>query len=199
MGINYKDKREQLIIDNMGLVYHIAKKYIKPLYQDYEDYIQEGMIGLIVAADRFDDSIGTKFTTYAVPYILGHMKRYRRDNTLVKYSRSIHDKYVKLIQYKLEHPEAPDIELMNQLNIENDIFQIIATYGDEQISSLDKEIEGRDNSSISFLETIPDTGYINEFESRMNEDSLLKIAEDVLITASKLHRAIYDEYLYGLP
>lgn len=80
--------REQLVTENMRLVYRIsARFYGKGI--DNEDLHQIGAIGLITAIDKFDASFGVRFSTYAVPMILGEIKRYFRDNGPIKVSRSI--------------------------------------------------------------------------------------------------------------
>ncbi|HPO05458.1 MAG TPA: SigB/SigF/SigG family RNA polymerase sigma factor [Bacillota bacterium] len=80
--------REQLIEQNTGLVKNIALKYINIGYE-FEDLLQIGFIGLLKAIDRFDSKYDVMFSTYAVPMILGEIKRYLRDDGRVKVSRQI--------------------------------------------------------------------------------------------------------------
>lgn len=88
--------RTRLITENMGLVVCIAKRYIGR-GQELEDLIQIGLIGLIKAVDRFDMGYDVKFSTYSVPLIQGEIRRFLRDDGLVKVSRSL-----KTIHYKAE-------------------------------------------------------------------------------------------------
>lgn len=88
--------RTRLITENMGLVVSIAKRYIGR-GQELEDLIQIGLIGLIKAVDRFDMEYDVKFSTYSVPLIQGEIRRFLRDDGLVKVSRSL-----KTIHYKAE-------------------------------------------------------------------------------------------------
>lgn len=80
--------REQQICDNMGLVYALARRFIGRGIE-YEDLVQAGSMGLVKATDGFDESRGLKFSTYAVPVILGEMRRLFRDGGIVKVSRSL--------------------------------------------------------------------------------------------------------------
>lgn len=80
--------REQLIENNTGLVKNIALKYINTGYE-FEDLLQIGFIGLLKAVDRFDTKYDVMFSTYAVPMILGEIKRHLRDDGRVKISRQL--------------------------------------------------------------------------------------------------------------
>ena len=83
------------IEENMGLVHSVAKRFIGRGVE-YEDLVQIGSIGLIKASKNFDDATGYKFSTYAVPMIIGEIKRYLRDDGMVKVSRSIKEKAGKI-------------------------------------------------------------------------------------------------------
>lgn len=84
-------QREKRINDNLGLVHSCAQRF-KNRGVEYEDLFQAGCIGLIKAVDGFDESLGYVFSTYAVPAILGEMKRIFRDGGAVKVSRSIKER-----------------------------------------------------------------------------------------------------------
>ncbi len=88
--------RNRLITENMGLVVSVAKRYIGR-GQDLEDLVQIGLIGLIKAVDRFDISYDVMFSTYSVPLIQGEIRRFLRDDGIVKVSRNL-----KTIHYKAE-------------------------------------------------------------------------------------------------
>lgn len=83
-----------LIENNMGLVYSIVSKLDNRGYER-EDLVQIGAIGLIKAVDKFDTSFGVQFSTYAVPMILGEIKRFMRDDGAIKISRSIKETAIK--------------------------------------------------------------------------------------------------------
>lgn len=88
--------RDELVTSNMGLVKTIARRYAGR-GQEIEDLIQIGLIGLIKAIDRFDMSYEVQFSTYAVPLITGELRRFLRDDGMVKVSRSL-----KTIHYRAE-------------------------------------------------------------------------------------------------
>lgn len=79
--------REALCRENMGLVHNVAKKF--SVNYDFEDLVQTGSIGLIKAIDNFDIDMGVKFSTYAVPMIIGEIRRFMRDDGPLKVSRSL--------------------------------------------------------------------------------------------------------------
>ena len=83
MQAGEKEVREVLIEQNLGLVHHIVKRFLNRGY-DTEDLFQIGVIGLIKAIDKFDPSFDVKFSTYAVPLIAGEIKRFLRDDGMVK-------------------------------------------------------------------------------------------------------------------
>lgn len=96
--IEYKNgdlsARDKLASENMGLVWNIAKRF-SSAGADIEDLAQTGSVGLIKAIDNFDLSFGVKFSTYAVPMIIGEIKRFLRDDGILKVSRSIKEKAQK--------------------------------------------------------------------------------------------------------
>lgn len=83
-----------MIEENIGLVHSIAKRFTGRGV-DYEDLFQSGCIGLIKAVDHFDESKGFKFSTYAVPVIMGEIRRLFRDGGAIKVSRSLKEKSVR--------------------------------------------------------------------------------------------------------
>ncbi|WP_366922416.1 RNA polymerase sporulation sigma factor SigF [Metallumcola ferriviriculae] len=83
-----EEAREQLINCNLKLVFNVVKRFDNRGY-DLDDLFQIGTIGLIKAIDKFDMSYGVKFSTYAVPMIVGEIRRFLRDDSPVKVSRSL--------------------------------------------------------------------------------------------------------------
>ena len=105
-----KDAKEKLINGNLKLVLSILKRFNNSKY-NMDDLFQVGVIGLIKAIDNFDVSLNLKLSTYAVPLILGEIKRYIRDNTSIRVSRSIKDLAYKILKYQdeylINHGEYP--------------------------------------------------------------------------------------------
>ena len=95
--------RDELILNNLGLVGSCASRFIGKGI-DYEDLYSSGCVGLIKAADGFDDSLGFAFSTYAVPSILGEIRRLFRDGGAVKISRTLKEK-ARQLQFVKENLE----------------------------------------------------------------------------------------------
>ena len=96
-----KSARDAFIVGNMRLVLSLVKRFrIKNLGVD--DVFQAGCIGLIKAIDGFDVSVGVKFSTYAVPMIIGEIKRYLRDGNSLRVSRSIRDMAYRALKAREE-------------------------------------------------------------------------------------------------
>lgn len=93
------DKRDAFIEENIGLVHSIASRF-KGKGVEYDDLFQTGCVGLIKAVDNFDETLGYKFSTYAVPVIMGEIKRIFRDGGTVKVSRSLKEKSLVLQREK---------------------------------------------------------------------------------------------------
>lgn len=93
------DAKDKLINGNLKLVLSILRSFNKPGV-NLDDLFQVGVIGLIKAIDNFNLSYGLKLSTYAVPLIIGEIKRYLRDNTAIRVSRSTKDLAYQIIKFK---------------------------------------------------------------------------------------------------
>ena len=96
-----KKAREELIAGNLKLVLSVIRRF-SGRGENPDDLFQVGCIGLIKAIDNFDLSHGVKFSTYAVPMIIGELRRYLRDNTPIRVSRSVRDLAYKALTVKDE-------------------------------------------------------------------------------------------------
>jgi RNA polymerase sporulation-specific sigma factor len=94
-----KQARDELISGNLRLVLSVIQSF-QNRGENPDDLFQVGCIGLIKAVDNFDMSLDVKFSTYAVPMILGEVRRYLRDNNMVRVSRSLRDLAYKALQAK---------------------------------------------------------------------------------------------------
>lgn len=112
--------RDELILNNLGLVGSCASRFLGKGV-DYDDLYSAGCIGLIKAVDRFDESLGFAFSTYAVPSILGEIRRIFRDGGAVKISRSLKEKARILIIEKEK--------LQKELGVEPTISEIAERMG----------------------------------------------------------------------
>ena len=107
-------KKEEIVNGNLKLVLSLIKKYNNGKY-DMNDLFQIGCIGLIKAVDNFDPNYGVMFSTYAVPLILGEVKRFIRDSTEMRIARSIRDNAYKILKFKDEYLLKNGIEPTNDI------------------------------------------------------------------------------------
>ncbi len=115
------DDKSSVINDNLGLVHSCAKRF-QGRGIEYDDLFQAGCVGLVKAAENFDPSLGYKLSTYAVPVILGEIKRLFRDGGSVKISRSLKELSLKVSraseELELSKGREPTIsELSERLGI----------------------------------------------------------------------------------
>jgi RNA polymerase sporulation-specific sigma factor len=161
--------REELVNGNLKLVLSILKKYTNRT-DNMDDLFQIGCVGLMKAIDNFDLSHEVKFSTYAVPMILGEVRRYLRDNNSIRVSRSLRDLAYKSLQTKEE--------LTNKLGLVPTHQQIAEVLG---VSELDVTIAlDSMREPVSIFEPIyndgGDTIYLYEqLEDKRNESKDLDI------------------------
>jgi RNA polymerase sporulation-specific sigma factor len=108
-----QEAREQLIAGNLRLVLSVIQRF-SSRNENADDLFQVGCIGLIKAIDNFDTSMHVKFSTYGVPMIVGEIRRYLRDNSSMRVSRSMRDTAYKVLQakeaYLAEHQKEPTVD-----------------------------------------------------------------------------------------
>lgn len=138
--------RELIVTQNIGLVKNLALKYASGYYET-DDLMQVGFVGLVKAIDRFDTKFDVMFSTYAVPMILGEIKRFLRDDGKIKVSRQlkIEMKNLKTIQqeYYNKYGQSPKISyLANEMGVSREhIVQILEAIDSmANIESLDNEL-----------------------------------------------------------
>ncbi len=149
------DTREEMIKSNIGLVHSIANRF-RGRGADYEDLFQSGCVGLIKAVDNFDKSKGFAFSTYAVPVIMGEIRRIFRDGGAIKVSRSLKEKAIKaqslrekFINKELREPTVSELSRLLDCSEEEtaEILNVITpmislnSCGDEGDDTLDIPID----------------------------------------------------------
>jgi RNA polymerase sporulation-specific sigma factor len=160
-----KQAKELIVNQNIGLVKNLAMKYAVGSYE-IEDLMQIGFVGLVKAIERFDTSFDVMFSTYAVPMILGEIKRYIRDDGKIKISRQlkIEMKNLKNIQqeYYNKYGKSPKISyLASQLEVTTEhVMEIL-----EAIDSL-ANVESLDNQLLP--EGAHYTEYVDEEQQNVN-------------------------------
>ena len=170
-----KEAREILIEENLGLVRHIVKRFIGRGY-DPEDLFQIGCIGLIKAIDKFDLQFDVRFSTYAVPMIQGEIKRFLRDDGMVKVSRTLKENGWKIKQAaerlsQLYGREATLQELAAEtaLSVEDIVMALDANV---EVESIYKSVYQSDGNEIYLVDQVVDSaGGCTAGVSRVNEDA----------------------------
>lgn len=144
---------EDLLEKNKGLIWSIIKRFQDRGYE-LEDLYQVGAMGFIKCIKRFDSSFEVKLSTYAVPYILGEVKRYLRDNGPIKVSRSLKELAMKAIEIKNEYyrkngQEIKIEELAKLLNTSKEELAL-ALESSRPINSIDEQLydEGEDGMTL---------------------------------------------------
>ena len=163
-----KEDMTKLIEDNNGLIWSIVRRFGGRGY-DIEDLYQIGSIGFIKAIQRFDTSFEVRLSTYAVPYILGEIKRYIRDDGPIKVSRSIKELNVKIQELQKEylHKYGREIkleEISKELRIAKEEITM-AMDSTKPVDSIEsaKYTDNKTDKTVSILERIS-TGKDEETE-----------------------------------
>ena len=186
---------EKIIMGNMKLILSVIKNFNNRC-DNQDDLFQIGCIGLIKAINNFDVQYNLKFSTYAVPMIVGEIKRYLRDNTPVRISRQIKELAYKSLKAKEEYIEKNNIEptdevLADILNVETSDIQE-ALNSTQSVVSLYDTVYGEGEESIFIIDQLSD-------ESQSSEKTINYIT--LKHALSKLNKSqidvIRDRYYLG--
>lgn len=169
-----EEARAQLVEENTGLVWCIVKRYYNR-GAEADDLFQIGSIGLLKAIDKFDLSYDVKFSTYAVPMISGEIKRFLRDDGMIKVSRSLKELAYRaygceaVMQEKLGR-DPTVTELAEELGVETEeLTMALEASGD--IESLHKPIYQKEGQEIRLMDKLPQK---REEEDKILDHMLLK-------------------------
>ncbi len=164
-----KAARDRLIQENTGLVWSIVRRFSNRGYEP-EDLFQIGSIGLIKAIDRFDIGYEVKFSTYAVPLIIGEIRRYLRDDGMLKVSRTLKEYAWKISQassqWQYRYGRDPTLEELAETTgiRREEIVQAMAA--NTEVDSYDRPVPGNDGKELTLGDQISDQK--NEMEQRIN-------------------------------
>lgn len=152
-----------LVKNNLGLVYNIAKRFSGRGYE-LEDLNQIGALGLIKSIKKFDTSFDVQLSTYSVPFIMGEIKRYIRDDGKIKVSRSIKELGAKINQIQREYylKNGQDIKIEQIAEIlkvtKEDIALAIDANSSAIVTSINEPVYSKDSSkTLNVEDIIPDT------------------------------------------
>lgn len=192
---NDKTAKEELINGNLKLILSILKGYTNR-YENMDDLFQVGCIGLIKAIDNFDLSHDVKFSTYAVPMILGEIRRFLRDSSSIRISRSIKDTAYKALKAKEELIKTlgkePSIdEISAYLNI-NSLDIAIALDSTKETISMQEPIYNDGGDTIYLEDQLDDKKNTN---NKIDTHILIKDAINTLKDKEKY--IILSRYFEG--
>lgn len=175
-----KKAREQLVEENMGLVWSIVKRF-SGRGTDMEDLFQIGAMGLIKAIDKFDTSFEVKFSTYAVPMIAGEIKRFLRDDGMVKVSRTLKENCWKIHRetegFRQQKGREPTIEELSELTrlLPEEIAMAIESAA--EVESIYKTIPQKDGSEVCLLDRMESQG--SGMQQLLNKVVLEQLLEEL--------------------
>ena len=188
-----KEARKVLIEQNLGLVHHIVKRFTGRGIEA-EDLFQIGTIGLMKSIDKFDTHFEVKFSTYAVPLIAGEIKRFLRDDGMVKVSRSIKENGIrvfaareKLLKEKNGEPTLNEVAQATGLTVEEVVTAMEANH---QVDSIYRSVYGKDGKEILLVDQLKSHGEETE-EQIMNRLMVRQLVKDLDETEEKLIRMRY--------
>ena len=206
--------RELYIKGNLRLVLSIIKRF-SASNENVDDLFQIGCIGLMKAIDNFDTTLNVKFSTYAVPMIIGEIRRYLRDNNSIRVSRSLRDTAYKALYAKeaymkrnLKEPTIDEIALEIGLNKEEIVYALDAiqspvslyepvyTEGGDTLYVMD-QISDKKNKEENWIEDISLKEAMNRLEARQRHiiemrfyegKTQMEVAQEIGISQAQVSR-----------
>lgn len=151
--------RDKLLIENTGLIWSVVRRFLNRGHEG-EDLFQIGCIGMLKAIDRFDLKYKVAFSTYAVPLITGEIRRFLRDDGIIKISRTIKENQVKIIgeteKFKEKNKRGPTIEeIAKGCNLsKEDVVTAIESL--REVESIYRETDSSDGKTTNIIDKIED-------------------------------------------
>ncbi len=186
--------KEELVNANLKLVLSILKRF-NTTEDNINDMFQIGCIGLIKAIDNFDITIGVKFSTYAVPLILGEIKRAFRDSNPIRISRGIKEIAYKILEYKEKYINKYGVEPSNELiskklNIEEYLIAYALNSLKEPVS-IYSPIYNESGDTIYLLDQL------SIKEKEYDKETLIALRKSLNKLKDREKKIIYSRYFYG--
>lgn len=179
-----KEAKEKLILENTGLVWNVVKGFYGRGY-DKEELFQIGCIGLMKSIERFDLNFNVKFSTYAVPLIAGEIRRFFRDDGIIKVSRKwkeegyrIYQSIQKLTQELGRNPDLIELSEHSGISVEEIVMAMDAN---AEVESLNRTYQS-EGKEISVMDRIPSD---DNMEEKILENIALNQAMDELSEREK--------------
>ena len=174
--------KELLFKKNIGLIHHVLKRFMSRTGCDMEDLFQIGAIGLLKAIEKFDTEFGVCFSTYAVPLIFGEIRRFLRDDGMLRVSRGIKENAIlinrvrqEMIEESGNEPTLLELSDRTGLSVENIVLALDAG---REVESLYKTMYESDGNELLLLDTIGGTLDNDRLINRLFVEGLLKILDE---------------------
>lgn len=191
-----KSSRDKLIADNLGLVHTIVRRF-EHRGHEREELFQIGCIGLMKAIDYFDLSLKLAFSTYAVPMIMGEIRRYLRDDGMVKVSRTLKEQGYKISKAKEllsselgREPSLLEISALTELSVDE---ILMAQEANREVESIYQPVYGSDGDELLLIDQISDknqNGYMEEPEKEAVLNEI--VIKQLLETLSEQERRLIE-------
>lgn len=177
-----KEAKEQLFKDNMGLVHHVIKRYVNIVGIETEDLFQIGAMGLVKAIEKFDIDYGVCFSTYAVPLIVGEIRRFLRDDGIIKIGRSVKENgkridWIRDAFWKKMGREPTLSELAEDSGIAVEDI-ITALEACREVESIYKTVYASDGNEMLLVDMLGKEGESDEIVNRLLLEKLLSALDE---------------------
>jgi RNA polymerase sporulation-specific sigma factor len=174
------ESRNKLIRHNIRLVWSVVQRFLNRGYEA-EDLFQIGCIGLLKAIDKFDLNYEVKFSTYAVPMIIGEIQRFLRDDGMVKVSRSLKEMANKIRKTKDElskrYNRVPTIqEIAKEMGVEPEEI-VFAQEANRAPASIHETVYENDGDPITLMDQIADEPVTTWFDKLTLKDAIHRLSE----------------------
>lgn len=172
--------RDRLVNHNIRLVWSVVQRFLNRGYEP-EDLFQIGSIGLLKAVDKFDLSYDVKFSTYAVPMIIGEIQRFLRDDGMVKVSRSLKELANKVRKTKDELSKQLDRlptlhEIAKMMDVEPEEI-VFAQEANRAPTSIHETVYENDGDPITLIDQIADETETTWFDKLTLRDAITRLSE----------------------
>lgn len=174
--------KELLFKNNVGLIHHVLKRFMARPGCDMEDLFQIGAIGLLKAIEKFDTEFGVCFSTYAVPLILGEIRRFLRDDGMLRVSRGIKENALQIKRVRQEitektgkEPTLLELSEKTGFSVENIVLALDAG---REVESLYKTMYESDGNELLLLDTIGGTRDHDRMMNRIFVEGLLTLLDE---------------------
>ncbi len=185
-----KEARDELVRENTGLVWSIVRRFSNRGFES-EDLFQIGCIGLIKAVDKFDNAFGVQFSTYAVPLIMGEIKRFMRDDGMVKVSRTVKENGWKIkkafqVLYQRLGRDPTIEEIADETKLAKEEIALALEAGTE-VESIYKPVYQKDGSETYLIDQINDRSQATDYVEKMINNMVL---EQVIEELDEIEKSI---------